>query len=170
MGGREVALAADFRDLLRAFVDHEVRFLVVGAYALAVLGRPRATGDLDLWVDATSRNAARVHAALGAFGAPLRDVTVADLAVPGLIFQIGLPPLRIDILTEISGVSFPEAWRRRVRAIFEGVPVWVIGLRDFVANKRATGRLKDLADVEALEGESKTGTRPRRRSPVRRTK
>ena len=151
MGGARIDLAKDFRDLLRAFVDRKVRFLVVGAYALAVLGRPRATADLDVWVEPTVDNAEKAYAALRAFGAPLHELKEADLAYPGVIFQIGLPPLRIDILTQISGVEFSTAWLRRRAAIFGDVPVDVIGREDFIINKRATGRLKDLADAERLE-------------------
>ena len=95
-------MATDFRDLLRAFADHDVRFLIVGAYALAVLGRPRATGDLDVWVEATPDNARRAYEALRVFGAPLHNLTAEDLATPGIVFQIGLPPLRIDVWTEIT--------------------------------------------------------------------
>lgn len=151
MAGGKIRLADDFRDLLRAFVAHDVRFLVVGAYALAVLGRPRATGDLDVWVDATPTNARRAFAALRDFGAPLHDLGIEDLATPGVVFQIGLPPLRIDVLTVIDGVAFSRAWPRRLAADFEGVEVGVIGREDFLANKRATGRLKDRADAERLE-------------------
>jgi hypothetical protein len=151
MGGVKIDLAQDFRDLLRAFIDHEVRFLIVGAYALAILGRPRATGDLDVWIEPTAENAARAHAALEAFGAPLHDLTREDLAQPGTVFQIGLPPLRIDILTRITGVEFAPAWNRRTQADFEGVRVPVIGREDFLANKRALGRTKDLADAERLD-------------------
>ena len=106
MGGEKIDVARDFRDLLRAFVDHDVRFLIVGAYALAVLGRPRATGDLDVWVEPTPRNARKAYEALHAFGAPLHELTAIDLATPGVVFQIGLPPLRIDLLTEITGLAF----------------------------------------------------------------
>ena len=163
MAGRGIRLAKDFRDLLRAFVDHEVRFLVVGAYALAVLGRPRATGDLDVWIEATPGNAERTYAALLAFGAPLHDLTPEDLATAGVVFQIGLPPLRIDVLTAISGVTFATAWPRRVEATFDDVPVAIIGREDFLANKRATGRLKDLADAERLAPRRRLRTRGRRR-------
>jgi hypothetical protein len=151
MGGRQIDLAKDFRDLLHAFAARNVRFLIVGAYALAVLGRPRATGDLDVWIDATPGNAERVYEALGDFGAPLHGLSVADLSVPGIVFQIGLPPLRIDILTQISGVDFTAAWPRRQAAVFGNVAVSVIGREDFLANKRATGRLRDLADAERLD-------------------
>jgi hypothetical protein len=159
MGGATMELAEDFRDLLRAFADHGVRFLMVGAYALAVHGRPRATGDLDVWIEPTQDNAERAYAALRSFGAPLHELTASDLATPGVVFQIGLPPLRIDVLTRISGVDFPDAWPRRQSAVFGGVAVDVIGRADFIANKRATGRLKDRADAERLEPRR----RPRRR-------
>jgi hypothetical protein len=141
----------DFVDLLRAFTAHDVRFLVVGAYALGVHGRPRATGDLDVWVEATPENAQRVMQALADFGAPLQEVHAADFARPGIVFQMGLPPARIDVLTEITGVSFAEAWPGRVRAPFGPVEVDVIGREAFIRNKRATGRTKDLGDVESLD-------------------
>ena len=130
----------DFVDLLRAFVAHDVRFLIVGAYALGVHGRPRATGDLDVWVEATPANAVRVMQALQQFGAPLEQVTVDDFSRPGIVFQMGLPPLRIDVLTELSAVTFDEAWPDRTRANFGPVAVDVIGRAAFIKNKRATGR------------------------------
>ncbi len=144
-------LTRDFRDLLQAFIDHEVRFLVVGAYALAIHGHPRATGDLDLWVDPTAENAAHAYAALADFGAPLHDLTRQDLATPGTVFQIGLPPLRIDILTRLTALEFGPSWDRRFAGDFEGVPVPVLGREDFLANKRALGRTRDLADAERLD-------------------
>jgi hypothetical protein len=140
----------DFVDLLRAFSDADVRFLVVGAYALAHHGRPRATGDLDVWVDATSDNAARVLRGLAAFGAPLQDVSMSDFAQPGVVYQIGVPPGRIDILTELSGLRFAEAWPAREPGTFGGVAVDFIGREAFIRNKRATGRTKDLGDIEGL--------------------
>jgi hypothetical protein len=141
----------DFVDLLRAFSDHDVRYLIVGAYALGVHGRPRATGDLDVWIEATPENAPRVIAGLQAFGAPLSGVTADDFSRPGIVFQIGLPPRRIDVLTALTGLMFAEAWPRRARTTFGPLDVDVIGREDFVANKRATGRAKDLGDVESLE-------------------
>lgn len=140
----------DFLDLLRAFAAHNVRFLVVGAYALAVHGRPRATGDLDVWVDATPGNASRVWDALRAFGAPLADVAEGDFAAPGIVFQIGIPPGRIDILTELSGLSFDEAWPSRLRSAFGPLETDFIGRDAFVRNKLATGRDKDRVDAESL--------------------
>jgi hypothetical protein len=141
----------DFVDLLRAFVDHSVRFLIVGAYALGVHGRPRATGALDVWVEATPDNAARVMQALKHYGAPLDQVTDADFSRPGIVFQMGLPPVRIDVLTELSGVTFDEAWPGRTRASFGSVSVDVIGREAFITNKRATGRARDLGDIAALD-------------------
>jgi hypothetical protein len=140
----------DFLDLLRAFIDHNVRFLVVGAYALGVHGRPRATGDLDVWVDPTPANAVSVTRALEQFGAPTGQVTAEDFSRPGIVFQMGLPPLRIDVLTALSGLTFDEAWATRAPADFGSVAVNVIGREAFIKNKRATGRARDLGDIEAL--------------------
>jgi hypothetical protein len=140
----------DFVDLLRAFVGHEVRFLIVGAYALARHGRPRATGDLDVWVDATPENADRVIHALGAFGAPMRELSRADFEAPGAVVQLGVAPGRIDILTELTGITFADAWPDRVQGTFGDVTVDVIGRDAFIRNKLATGRARDLGDVEDL--------------------
>jgi hypothetical protein len=141
----------DFVDLLRAFVDHDVRFMVVGAYALAIHGRPRATGDLDIWIQPSKENAARVMRALAVFGAPLDQITEADFASPGVTYQMGVAPGRIDILTDLTGLTFDEAWPGRITRPFGEVAVGVIGLAEFVRNKRATGRAKDLGDIEGLE-------------------
>jgi len=124
----------DFIDLLRAFADAEVRFLVVEAYALALHGRPRATGDLDVWVEATPQNAARVMRALAAFGAPLTEIAEADFAREGVTYQIGVPPGRIDILTDLTGITFDEAWAGRVRRPFGNVEVDFIGRASFIRN------------------------------------
>ena len=141
----------DFVDLLRAFIAADVRFLIVGAYALAVHGRPRGTGDLDVWIDATPQNASRIMRALAEFGAPLADISEADFATPGVTYQIGVAPGRIDVLTELTALTFDEAWSGRVTRPFGGVEVEFIGRDAFVRNKRATGRAKDLVDLEGLE-------------------
>jgi len=140
----------DFVDLLRAFIAADVRFLIVGAYALAHHGRPRATGDLDVWVDATPANAPRVMLALTAFGAPMSDIRPGDFARPGVVFQIGVPPGRIDILTELTGLTFAEAWPDREAGSFGDLTVDFLGREAFLRNKRATGRAKDLGDIEGL--------------------
>ena len=141
----------DFLDLLHAFAAADVRFLIVGAYALAVHGRPRATGDLDVWIDATPQNAGRVMRALAAFGAPLAEVTEADFSRSGAVFQIGVPPGRIDILTELTGLAFADAWATRIRRPFGDIDADFFDRASFLRNKRATGRLKDLADIEGME-------------------
>lgn len=140
----------DFVDLLRAFIAADVRFLIVGAYALALHGRPRATGDLDVWIDATPDNAVRVMRALAAFGAPLADISVEDFSREGVVYQIGVPPGRIDILTTLTAITFVEAWPGRMRRPFGDIDVDFIGRGDFVRNKRATGRARDLADIEGM--------------------
>ncbi len=141
----------DFVDLLRAFAGAEVRFLVVGAYALALHARPRATGDLDLWVEPEPENAKRVMQALRQFGAPLEQVTEVDFIRPGTVFQIGVAPRRIDVQTDLTGLTFSEAWEDRVSYKIGSCSVYFLGRRTFIKNKRALGRHKDLADVEALE-------------------
>jgi len=133
-------------------LDAEAKFLVVGAYAVGVHGRPRATKDLDVWIEASEENAARVVRALRHFGAPLGDLTEADLAHVGTGFKMGSPPRRIDILTQVEGITFSEAWPNRIDAAFgEGIRCPVISLDDIITNKRAAGRPQDLADVAVLE-------------------
>ncbi len=147
----------DFVDLLNTFVAGDVRFLIVGAYALGVHGRPRATGDLDVWVEATPENAARVIRALRQFGAPLQGVSEADFSFPGCTYQMGIVPIRIDILTELTGLTFQEAWASRLRRRFGPIEVDYIGREAFIRNKKAIGRPKDLADIEGLDkGDSLT--------------
>lgn len=143
----------DFLDLIDAFIKERVEFVIVGAFALAAHGLPRASGDVDLFVRPTPENAARAIRALRAFGAPLAAarVTEQDLANAGTVYQIGLPPRRIDLLTQISGVTFDEAWDSKVARQVDGREVQFVGLLALMRNKRASGRPKDLADVAALE-------------------
>lgn len=141
----------DFVDLLRAFSNDRVEHLVVGAHALAVHGAIRATQDLDVWIRPTPENATRAYRALAGFGAPLTELKPEDLASPGTVFQIGVAPVRIDILTKIDGVEFEEAWPARLPASFGGVMTAVLSREHLIKNKRASGRLQDLADVERLE-------------------
>jgi hypothetical protein len=124
---------------------------VVGAHALAAHGHIRATKDLDVWVHATHENATRAYRALAAFGAPLHDLTEADLATPGTIFQIGVPPVRVDVITAIDGVEFGDAWPERVEATLGGLSVPVLSRQHLVQNKRAADRPQDRADVDWLE-------------------
>ena len=141
----------DFSDLFSAFNAAQVRYLLVGGYAIAVHAEPRHTRDLDVWVEPTAENSVRVFEALAAFGAPLQDVAPSDFARPGLIFQLGVPPNRIDVITGITGVSFTEAWEGRAQTTYGGHAVPVIGRRELIQNKRATGRPQDAIDVELLE-------------------
>ena len=146
----------DYRDILAALVAQQARFLVVGAHALAVHGYPRATVDLDIWIDPAPDNARRVWRALAEFGAPLGDLGIReeDLTRPDVVAQFGLPPNRIDILTGVSGLTFERAWSNRVDDVLEGVRVPVLGLNDLIENKRASGRDKDRGDVKGLEGKN----------------
>ncbi len=153
----------DFRDLFAELNAAQAEYLVVGAHALAAHGHVRATKDLDVWVRCNTENAARVHAALGAFGAPLARLSVEDLATPGTVFQIGVPPVRVDILTSIDGVSFDEAWSARVSSRYGEAPIHVLSRDHLIQNKLASGRLQDLADVERLGGPIPDELRGRRR-------
>ena len=141
---------SDFIALLRELSAAEARFLVVGAYAVTFHSRPRATGDLDLWVEPTAENAARVIRALRAFGAPLQDLSEADLGTSGMVYQIGVPPRRVDLLTSLTGLEFTEAWRERVTGRMGDLECPFIGRAQLIHNKRALGRPRDLADLELL--------------------
>jgi hypothetical protein len=154
----------DFVDLLECLRVEGCDFVVVGAHALAAHGAPRATGDLDVFVRPTSDNAERTFRALLRFGAPVQahGVTARDFSTPGSVYQIGLPPFRIDILTEISGVTYDEATRDAVTAHLGAALVRFMGLEAMIRNKRSAGRTKDLADVEALEEiRARAATKPR---------
>jgi len=140
----------DFRDLFAALNAARAEFLIVGGYALAVHGAPRFTKDLDVWVKADPDNAQKVWNALDEFGAPFGDLTLQDLSAPGIVFQMGLPPNRIDIITVIDGVEFHEAWEHRVPSAYGDQPVMVIGIDDLIRNKEATGRPQDRLDAQTL--------------------
>ena len=156
-----LAVPIDFVDLVRCLRDEECEFLIVGAHALAAHGAPRATGDLDVFVRPDPTNAARVYRALARFGAPVaaHGVHADDFTLPGTVYQMGLPPNRIDVLTEISGVSFDEAASETIVGRLGDETVRCIGLDALIRNKRAAGRPKDLADVATLE---ELRARPRR--------
>lgn len=146
-------MTPDWLDLVRALQGAQARFLVVGAHALAVHGVPRGTQDLDVWIEATPANAALTWRALLEFGAPLEalGITEPDLYTPATVLQIGLPPNRVDLLTGIDGVpDFETAWRGRKNLAVGGLTVPFLGREELIRNKRAAGRRKDLADLEAL--------------------
>jgi hypothetical protein len=137
--------------MLAALSEAGAEYLVVGAHALAAHGFPRATGDLDIWVRPSPENAEKVWEGLIEFGAPMHDLTREDLSAPDVVFQIGLPPSRIDLLTTITGVEFEQAWANRLDVSVSGQTVPTIGRAELIRNKRATGRPRDLLDMEQLE-------------------
>ena len=141
----------DFAEMLKALAAESVEFLVVGAYAVAGHGVPRATGDIDLWVRPTPDNAARVWRALERFGALRSRVSPESFTQPDVVYQIGLPPNRIDFLTTIDGVAFDDAWAEKVPCVVSGIAFNMLSLRHLLENKRATGCPQDLADVARLQ-------------------
>jgi len=144
-------LNEDYKDMLRALSEEEVRFLLVGAYALAAHGYPRATMDIDIWIMPSPHNADAVLRALHRFGAPLHNLTKEDLQRDDSVFQIGVAPRRIDIITTASGLQFEETYQRSLSVNIEGIEVRIPSIEDLICNKKASGRTKDLADAEALE-------------------
>lgn len=144
-------LNSDFKEFAQLLNAHGVEYLVVGGYALAAHGHPRYTGDLDVWYRSDPANLARLESVLKAFGFGAFGITSSDLSSPGNVLQLGYPPRRIDLLADIDGVEFTDCWIRRDKVEWDGVTLPLIGLADFKANKRASGRLKDLADLEDLD-------------------
>ena len=144
-------LNKDYRDMIECLQHEGVEFMLVGGYAVALHGWPRMTFDIDFWIMANPQNAAAVIRALRAFGAPLMDLKEEDFHRPGMVFQIGTEPQRIDILSAISGLAYEEAVSRAVRMEVDGLSLKVIALDDLIANKRASGRPKDIVDAMTLE-------------------
>lgn len=145
-----VAMNSDFNELLSLFNDNAVRYLVVGGYAVMLYTEPRYTKDLDLWIDASADNASKVFRALAEFGAPLAGLSAQDFTHRGFVYQLGVPPVRVDILMSVDGVEFSEAWEGRTEGDFGGQKVWYIGRAELVKNKQASGRHIDLHDVDLL--------------------
>ena len=141
---------SNFKELLNLFNQQQVKYLVVGGYAVIHHAEPRFTKDLDLWISADAENAERVYRALQQFGAPLVGISVQDFQTPGLVYQMGRAPARIDILMGLKGVEFEEAWQDRVEADFGGVRVSVLSCAHLITNKRLAGRPQDLMDIESL--------------------
>jgi len=136
---------------LKEFLDGDVEFLVVGAHALAAHGVPRATGDLDLWINRSPENVEKVWQALERFGAPLTDLDPSDLEKPDVVYQVGVAPNRVDILSFIDGVTFSEAWQQRMEIEVEGLSIPVISKEHLVLNKDTVGRPQDIADIKRLK-------------------
>jgi len=159
----------DFKELLSAFNAHNVRYLVVGGYAVSFYAQPRATKDLDLFIDSSLENAQAAYKALSSFGAPLTDISVDDLMDPQKFLRFGQEPVAIDILSGIDGVDFMEAWNHRVEAVIDpesNLSALFISREDLIAAKRAAGRLRDLADVEEIQQAEASGLKHKiRESP-----
>ena len=144
-------LNSDYRDILHILSERKVKFILVGAYAMAAHGYPRSTMDIDIWIMPDPQNANMVLKALEDFGAPIENLSADDLQKEDLIFQIGVAPRRIDIITSADGLRFEDAFSRSRLVEIDAVPVHILSISDLIINKRSTGRLKDLADVETLE-------------------
>lgn len=141
---------SDFSDLLRIFNDHNVKYLVIGGYAVVQYAEPRFTKDLDILISTDIANAEAVYEALREFGAPLTDLTPKDFSEEGFFFQMGIPPVRVDVLMGIPGIHFDECWKRRMEVDFEGLKVIFISKQDLISSKRAAGRPQDLIDADLL--------------------
>jgi hypothetical protein len=140
----------DFKDLLALFNEHKIEYMILGAYALAFHGAPRYTGDIDILVKPDPINAQRIMAALNKFGFGLVGLKAQDFETPDKVIQLGVPPVRVDLVTSITGVSWEEAFSGRVEGKYGDIPAYYIGRQEFISNKQALGRKKDLADLEAL--------------------
>ncbi|MDD5458208.1 MAG: hypothetical protein PHF37_02295 [Phycisphaerae bacterium] len=136
--------------MLQSLSENKVEFLVVGAYAMSVLGYPRATGDIDIWIFASAENSEKVFKSLKQFGSPLSGIDSRTFSEADVIFQIGVAPRRIDIITQIDGVDFKEAYRNREEIVIDDIRIPVISKKDLIKNKRSTGRAKDALDVKEL--------------------
>jgi hypothetical protein len=146
---------SDFSELLRLFEDNNVRYLVIGGYAVIQHAEPRFTGDLDVWISTEAKNAKAVFKALREFGAPLENLSEADFSEEGYFYQMGVPPIRVDILMGIPGLEFDNAWARRVDVKFDDLNVIFISREDLITAKLASGRPQDLLDVKALRAATK---------------
>lgn len=140
----------DYKELLELFNGHKVEYMIVGAYALAFHGAPRFTGDIDIFVHPSPENAQKILSALADFGFGSLNLTIEDFLNPDSVVQLGVPPVRIDIITSITGVAWEEADKGKIEGLYGNIPVHFLGREQFIANKRAIGRKKDLADIESL--------------------
>ena len=144
-------IASDYKDLLRILNKHRVRYLVVGAYAVIYYTEPRYTKDLDIWVKPDLKNAHRLFDALKEFGAPLKDITYADFINRNLVYQIGVAPIRVDIIMGISDIKFDLAWKYKASATFEGTRLNVIGINQLIRSKEKSKRPSDISDIKNLK-------------------
>jgi len=148
-------LAKDFEDFIKLLNKHQVEYMIVGGYALAFHGKPRYTGDIDIWIGISDTNATKLLSVIGDFGLASLGLEKEDFLKEGYITQIGRPPLRIDIMNSIDGVTFSEAFSRKEIVEINGIEMFYIGLSDFIKNKQASGRKKDLTDINELTKKKK---------------
>ncbi|MFO8053098.1 MAG: hypothetical protein R6U54_03965 [Candidatus Omnitrophota bacterium] len=149
-------LNKDYKEILQILLNNEVQFLIVGAYAMGAYGYPRATGDFDIWVKTSAENSKKIYKSLSDFGSPLKDITENTFTEEGIVFQIGVAPRRIDIITHIDGVNFQEAYKTRKNIKIEGLNIPFISEDDLIKNKQSTGRPKDKLDANNLKKNKNT--------------
>lgn len=149
-GDNIMEIQQDFKELLELFNSHNVEYIIVGSYALAHYGAPRYTGDIDIYIKPVHENAEKIISALTDFGFGSLDISADDFCLPGRVVQLGTPPVRIDILTSISGLQWDDVYRNKISDFYGDVPVFFIGRNEYIVNKRASGRKKDFADLEAI--------------------
>ena len=143
-------LNEDYKEMLQILSDNDVKFLIVGAYAMGIYGYPRATGDIDIWVLTSAENSDKIFKALKQFGAPVQQINDKTFTEQGIIFQIGIAPRRIDIITQIDGVDFDKAYEKKQEIAIENMRIPVISREDLINNKESTGREKDALDAKEL--------------------
>ena len=141
----------DFREFIELLIKNKAEYLIVGGYAVGIHGHPRYTGDLDIWLNSTPNNAEQILKSVNEFGFSSFKLTQTDFTKAGNVIQLGYPPLRIDLLTEIDGVSFEECFKNRKEVVIGGLKVNFIGYNDLLKNKKESGRLRDIDDIENLK-------------------
>ena len=145
----------DYLELLQCLNDNKVKYLVIGGYAVIQYAEPRYTKDIDIWVEASVVNAKKLLKALKTFGAPIANLSVEELSIPGLVYVFGIPPVRVDILNRVSGGKFELAWKVKNVVALEGIKVNFVSQSDLIKMKKATGRPQDLADIASLQKKKK---------------
>jgi len=143
-------ISYDYRDLFKVLNRYKVRYLVVGAYAVVFYAEPRFTKDLDIWVEPSEQNAKRLYKALTKFGAPLKGITLEDFTNGKMIYQIGVAPVRIDIMMGISGLKFYRAWKNRKQSKYAGISINILGFKELIYSKKKAGRAQDFLDIKKL--------------------
>ena len=141
----------DYKDLLRILNRHRVQYLIVGAYAVIYYSEPRYTKDLDIWLKPEAENAKRAYEALREFGAPLKGIGPGDFANKDIVYQIGIAPVRVDVMMGIPGMEFDKVWRHRSITSFDGIKANIIGINELIKSKKTAGRQMDIADIESLK-------------------